>query len=502
MSAGLALLVSSPMWADCPIVPHSLLELAAALRAAGLPVALVDRKLPPHAPLSKAAVAVLIDEIVAEVARRSPAWVGLSCFTSDYWCCRELAERIRERTPVPIVVGGPHPTLRPADFFYPGSPFDVAVIGEGDVTLPELVADDGGRARDEVRGIAFRRGGGVVRTSRRPFVEDLGTLSRPAYDLLDMEYYLRPNRFVARTLLLSGVQIYTSRGCPFGCTFCAARMIQEAQGLAPTIRHRPVAHVIETLRWLREGFALESFYIADDTFAVPPSRALEFCQGYRASGLGLPWAAQTRVNVLDEPLARELRDAGCVQLDFGIESGSDAALRRMRKGTTVADAHRAVALCREHGLRVFANIMLNTPGETEEDVRLTRRLMRELRADHYSLLLTAPMPGSRIFEERFGADGLGPEDYRVFARPDLYNRIVDPRLRLASHDLDLGRLYVALNLRYYLRNNFSIVSCSRWYLRLLAASRRKPAYLAAAVSSVLRVSWRSLTKLVALVRRR
>jgi radical SAM superfamily enzyme YgiQ (UPF0313 family) len=494
-------LVSSPAWADFPIVPHSLLELAASLRARGLPVEIVDVKAPPHAELDEALLARTTDRIVAEVVRREPDWIGLPCYTTDFWHVRELARRLRERLPAArIVAGGPHPTLRPDELLDAGSPFDVVAIGEADETLPELVASDGaGRPLEDVRGIAFRRGDELVRTAPRPVVEDLGTLPRPAYDLVDMEWYLRPNRHVLRTLVVSGVQVYTSRGCPYRCTFCAARAIQESQGL-PTLRHRPVAQVVGTLRWLRETWGLDTFYLADDTFAVPRERALEFCLAYRASGLELPWGAQTRADVLDEELARELRDAGCVQLDLGVESGSDAALRRMAKGITVAQTRRAVALCRSHGLRVFANVMFNTPGETAEDVRLTRELMRELRADHYGVLLTVPVPGTRIFADRF-PDGLAREEYRLFACSEPYTRIVDPRFRLAAHDLDLDRLYVAVSVRHYLGNNLRFLSLRGWYLRLLARSRRRGAYAATWVSSFLRLTLRSVKKLVRLTLR-
>ncbi len=503
MPAELTVLVASPCWANFPIVPHALLDLAASLRQAGIPVSIVDPKLPPYTVFSGKRMQRVLEEIVPEVARRSPAWVGLPCYTTDYWHIRELAGRIKESTGARIVVGGPHPTLRPEEFFYPGSPFDAVVIGEGDETLVELVtADAAGRPWEEIRGIAFRSGDRLVRTPSRPPVEDLGTLPRPAYDLLDMEHYLRPTGATIRTLVVSGVQVYTSRGCPFRCTFCAARMIQEAQGLPPAIRHRPVGQIIDTLRWLRETFRMESFYLADDTFAVPPARAVEFCRQYRASGLGMPWAAQTRVNLLDDSLARELVGAGCVQLDFGIESGSDAALARMKKGITVADTRRAVALCRRHRMRVFANIMFNTPGETEEDVRLTLALMRQMRADHTSVLLTVPLPGAGIYEERFGPGGLSPEEYRIFSRPGLYNRIVDPRFRLADHHLDLGRLYILVNLRYYLRNNLRFLSLRGWYRRMFLASRRKGAYAAAYAAALFRLPWRSLVKISGLLVRR
>lgn len=478
-TADLTILVASPHWANFPIVPHSLMELAAFMRVRGLPVEILETKANPNLPLSPAARERISRGIVRELERRRPAYVGLSCTTADYWCIRELAERIRSRIRAIIVVGGVHATLEPADFLYPGSPFDIVVVGEGEETLCEIVRSGlTGTALGDIRGIAYRRDGKMERTPPRPPIADLGSLPRPAYDLVDLEYYLKPNRFLIRALVMSGLQVYTSRGCPHDCTFCAGNMLLESQGLARAVRHRPVAQVIDTLRWLRESYGLESFYLADDTFAQPRSRALDFCTQYRESGLDMVWGAQTRVNLLDETLAAEFGRSNCVQLDFGVESGSDAALARMRKNVTAAETRRAVALCRKHRLRVFANIMFNTPGETEEDVRRTLDLMKEIKADHYGILLTVPFPGTRIFDERIGRGNLSVDEYRLFSHPDMYHRIYDPRLRLASHDLDLDRLYIKANLRFYFRNSLFEGTLGKWYRRVWSASRRKRQYVA------------------------
>jgi radical SAM superfamily enzyme YgiQ (UPF0313 family) len=144
--------------------------------------------------------------------------------------------------------------------------------------------------------------------------------------------------------------------------------------------------------------------------------------------------------------------------------------------------------------------MFNTPGETEEDVALTRRLMRELGADHYGVLLTVPVPGTRIFAERF-PEGIAREHYRLYSCSEPYTRIVDPRFRLAVHDLDLDRLYLAVSVRHYLGNNLRFLSLRGWYLRLLARSSRRGAYVAAWASSFLRLTLRSLRKLLRLTLR-
>jgi len=465
-------LISSPGWAQSRIVPHALIELSAYIEGKGIPVHLVDVKRDPFAFLTNNDVNGVMNEILGKLSSIKPEYIGLSVFTVDYWKCRELASRIKEKFNAKIIVGGIHPTLKPEDFFFKGSPFDIIAIGEGEDTLYEILS---GKPLQDINGIAFLKNGSIVRTPSRSFIKDLSVLPRPSYEKLDMEFYLEAQRDIIRTLVISGVHILTGRGCPYQCTFCATRILYESQGLAPILRHRPVKNVITNLKWLRDNYFIDAFNIYDDTFTLPREKAKEFCAQYKSSGLDMPWAAQTRVNLVDDDLIAELKTAGCVQLDFGVESGSDEALSRMKKGTTSHDARNAFKLCRKHGLRTFANIMFNTPGETEDDVKKTLSLMKDLKASHYGIALTMPLPGTKIFEDYIG-DKLTKEEYVLFSTPCLFQKIVDPRFRLASHSLDIDKLYMKVNLRYYLLNSFFEMTFGLWYWKSFFSSKRKSSY--------------------------
>lgn len=503
MASDLTVLVTPPAWAYSPIVPFSFIELAAYMQMKGLDVEILDVKRDFYVTQPRGSFQEVLREIIRRLNRKKPPYVGLSCFTGDYWQCLELAERIKKSFKTTIIVGGFQPTIRPEDFLYPKSPFDVVVIGEGEETLCEIVsAGNNADNLEEIKGIAFLKGSKLVKTPIRSFIEDLSLLPRPAYHMLDMDYYLTPNRNILRYLVFSGVYILTGRGCPYNCTYCSCRAIYKAQGQRVTVRHRPISKIIDTLKWLKDSYRIDSFYISDDTFAIPGSRAAEFCREYKKSGLSMVWSASMRVDLLNESLVEKMKDAGCVQIDFGVESGSQRSLDLMKKGIKVEDVYRAFALCKKYRIRTFANIMVNTPGESIEDVKLTTQLMNRIKANVYGISVTVPLPGSELFDKYIGINNLSKEEYRIFSRPGLFQKILDPRLRLASHNLNIDMLYIMLNLRFFVLKSFIGLTFAGWYWRTFLKSVRKSAYIKGLIVSFFQQICRYMRFLIRSLERR
>lgn len=148
------------------------------------------------------------------------------------------------------------------------------------------------------------------------------------------------------------------------------------------MRYRPVDQVIDELELLRKDYEIDSFYVLDDCFMINKERTIEFCQKMMASNVNMIWGAETRANLVrkkDEDVLRLMKKAGLVQLDFGVESGSPAMLREIKKAITVSQTREAFGLCRNKGIRTYANIMYNLPHETEDDVKMTNQLIDEIR---------------------------------------------------------------------------------------------------------------------------
>ena len=379
-------------------VPTGLASLAVALRRAGHDVLIHSRE--------EQLIKDGFDWDRADARLRSlfgefrPDLVGLSITTPAVPEAAALARLAKELCgeATLVAVGGPHATALPERTLAECPDVDVAVIGEGEATLVEL-AERG--ARDDVAGICFRRDGGFVRTTPRPREHDLDRLGPVPYDLFDMEHYTARDRWLIRWLPLRATNIRTSRGCPNTCRFCAGHLVS---GLG--VRYHSIDYVIGQMQLVVERFGVEAIHFEDDTLGASRPRLHELCEAICRAGLHcqVKWDALLRANQAEPELLRAMKAAGCIQIEYGFESGSDAMLRALDKHTTVEVNERAARLTREAGLRVFADIMFGLPGETEADVRSTLRFLRQTRPEVISFARMFPLPGTAFYESLSDSD--------------------------------------------------------------------------------------------------
>lgn len=288
------------------------------------------------------------------------------------------------------VVCGTHPSGVPELVLSESADVDAVAVGEFEHTLRD-VADKG--PSPEVSGLVVRHDGRFVRTPQRPTTHDLDTLGPPAYDLLDMEFQKRRNPWMIRYLSVSSLNIRTSRGCPNRCAFCAEHLVG---GLG--VRFHSLDYVMQQVGYACEqGF--EAVHFEDETFAADPGRLLEICEAMQQRGFHkkLKWDCLMRVDQAQPELLAAMKAAGCIQIEYGFESGSDRALRGVGKNATVEQNRRAVSLTRQAGIRIFADIMVGLPGETREDLDATVRFLRWARPEILSAGRLLPMPGTAIY---------------------------------------------------------------------------------------------------------
>lgn len=383
--------------------------------------------------------------ILRELRERNPKYVGLACFVTDFDIVHDLASQIKIELGLKIIVGNAHASIAPEDFLYEGSPFDIVVRGEGEKTVEEILASAGElNILNHINGIAYWQDGTLVMTSKRELM-NLADCGVPAYHLIDMQWYKQPTKYIIRRLATIAAVIYTGRGCPFNCSFCASNTVWQANKVTkthPLVRKRPLSSVMEELKILQDTYNFDFFYILDDTFGVTENDIIDFCRAYSESGLKMLWAAETRVNCIkNEDIVKILKKAGCIQLDFGVESGSPKMLKSISKNCTVQQVREAFALCKKYGIRTFANILLNLPEEDEVDLRLTQELLTNIKPDYVSVGITQPYPGTTINKKL--VKKIPKEDYHKLSR-----LLPAEEFRLSIHKLYLEKLVFLWLLKY------------------------------------------------------
>lgn len=387
-----------------------------------------------EASLLRASLDATADEIVAQVAARAPDLVGVSLTTRQWLRGRDLVAALRAAPAtahLPIVAGGLHPTFSPEEVLAaPG--FDYVCLGEGDEAILDLVTAlaSGGRT-DRIANI-WKRGG--ARPGLRPPLEPLDRLPFMARDLLDEPPGV--------------VHVATQRGCPFPCTYCAARMFNQLyEGTGEYGRRRSHANVLAELEALRADGRFSYAIFLDDTFTIHHPWVREFCKVY-GERLRAPFSLHARVETVNEKMLHELRAAGCDQITYGVESGSERVRREiMRRPVTNQRFRDVFRWTREAGIRVTANFMLGLPGETRDDLDQTLALAEELAVLDFGYFVFYPYPGTALFavcKER----GYLPEDY--LERPANHRASILRLPDLTNDDLaDYYDRFTALRRRLY-----------------------------------------------------
>ena len=371
--------------------PLGVLYLAAALREAGHRVQVIDGD------------PWLETDMLERVCDFDPELVGLSFLTMTTGRAAQLARELREALPeVFLVVGGPHATAEArrtlVDFRA-----DAIVRGEGERTLVELAERvAAGDAVDGLAGTVTLDGEGAPREA----IEDLDSLAFPARDLCDFERYLSPPGLIRGWASSRHASVLASRGCRYRCTFCASHL-----QLGRRFRVRSVDNVLAELDLLVDRYRINGVYWVDDIFTGDKPWVRAFSEALAKRPYRLEWGCQSRVESVDEHTLRLMKAAGCVQVDFGVESGAKGVLRRMKKGTTWSSVVAAFDLAHEVGLRTGASFILGSPGETEQDARDTLELAERIESDWTVFFFSTPYPGTELWQEvtRDGHEGGFPE---------------------------------------------------------------------------------------------
>ncbi|MEV0196297.1 radical SAM protein [Nonomuraea sp. NPDC050691] len=285
-----------------------------------------------------------------------------------------------------VMAGGVHAN------FYPGEALrdlaaDVVADGESEDTILEILGHADDRDFTGVPGVLFLRDGQIVRTPARPLMRDIDHLPLPARHLLPSEDIVLTDRLAGTDARMAHVMF--SRGCPFPCSFCAVAQ-RRMQYRAGASARTELAHLID-------AYNIEGFAIVDDNFIVNKAKVADICTDI--ADLGLRWSALSRVDTVDQALLKTMAASGCIEIKYGMESGSERLLKAMRKNTTRAKIRAAVEMTAAAGISAKVFVIHGYPGENTETTRETIALLRELRPmlGRVSLFRFVPLPGTEVY---------------------------------------------------------------------------------------------------------
>ncbi len=260
---------------------------------------------------------------------------------------------------------------------------DIAVWGEYEFAVQEIVSSDWSK----VKGISYRLNGKIYRNKERPRLEDLDKLPMPARHLLNNKLYKAPD--TGRPI----AYILTGRGCPYHCIYCA---VSVASGYK--LFKRSVESVIKEIEECYYKFNIKDFFFRSDTFTLDEKWVVNFCRQIADKQLNIRWGTNSRVDTINEERLKWMKKAGCYVIGFGIESGNQEMLDKMKKKITLDQARKAVKMCKKYRVQTYLLFMFGLPWETGETAEDTIRFSRELNGDFADFNIAYPLPGTEFYK--------------------------------------------------------------------------------------------------------
>ena len=320
----------------------------------------------------------------------------LVCFSAPTLKIRQaafLAEEAKSlHGPVRTVIGGWHVTALPTQTMEEFPAFDLAVYGEGEHTLPQLIATllRGRTDLDGVRGLVWRKGEEVRQTAPRGFLGDLDALPRPAWDLFSVERSVPMYRKAAKGR--RDYPLMTARGCPYHCLFCKSMTGHK-------VRTRSVEGVLDEYEQGVRDYACDAVQFYDESFTVLPERARELCEQMLRRRIHEKsfWNCASRADGVSRELVFLMKRAGCRVIQFGLESGNQEILDKNRKSLRLEQSRNAVQWCREAGILSDVSFILGLPYENRTTLGKTIDFSFRLDPDFVSYFTLVPFPATEAF---------------------------------------------------------------------------------------------------------
>jgi radical SAM superfamily enzyme YgiQ (UPF0313 family) len=354
--------------------PLGLLSIAAFLESRGMKVAVLDVHIEK----------LSASELAERIRKCRPRIVGITVMTATAVAAHKVAVVAKEACPDCLVVmGGVHAEAMP-DEALRNSRVDLVVRGDGEQTLWRIAS---GEPPQTIEGVSYRSGDAILHNPPAEVVMDLDSLPFPAYHLVPMEKYYPAIGAYKR---LPAINMLMTRGCPGKCTFC--------NSAETTLRSRSAANIVREIEQLKKRYGIREVQFYDDTFTINKRNVFEFCRLMVERKVDVTWNAFARTDCFSDKMAKAMKEAGCHQVLFGVESGDEEMLRNIEKPIDLDRTRKAVEIARDAGLEVRAAFIFGGMGETVESMRRTVAYSLELDPDICMYNICTPYPGTKLFK--------------------------------------------------------------------------------------------------------
>jgi len=310
--------------------------------------------------------------------------IGLSCMANLLPFTITAFKALRERYPDRKLVLGGVGSKAVEDRILQRFPWiDIICRSEGERSGTQLIgALKNGGDISKIKGISYRNGS-IHHNPDCDRIEDLDSIPFPAFEKIDLKQY-------------AGYGMMTSRGCPYPCTFCSVAPVWNFKSYS-----RSAKNIVAEMKYLNDKAGVDMFLFQDEFFVSGKKQVMTFCDELRSSGLKVDWKAFGRVNLTDEEMMQAMADCGCVELRFGIESGSDRVLRRVKKGFTAAETLEIIPKAVQIFPRTDAFFVWGFPFETMEDFNQSLFQMVSFRMLGARILpsLLSLLPQTEVYRE-------------------------------------------------------------------------------------------------------
>ncbi len=379
------------LWAAMqPYPPLGSMYAASVLREAGYQVALFDAMLAD----SEQEWALALDKFrpqYAVIFEDNFNYLSKMCLLNMRQAAFSMIDMASQRGCITIVCGS-DASDHPESYLEQGA--DYVIIGEGEVTLKELLLQQSGKdgmQLEEILGLAYMREDHLQRNPRRPDIKDLDAIPFPAWDLVDVERYR--NIWLERHGYYS-MNMVTTRGCPYHCNWCAKPIWGQRYN------SRSAKNVVEELKWLKEQYRPDHIWFADDIMGLRPGWWQQFADDVESHDALIPFKCLSRADLLtrSDQDVEALRRAGCEIVWMGAESGSQKILNAMEKGTRIDQIYEATRRLKTAGIKVAFFLQFGYPGETRADIEHTLQMVRECQPDDIGMSVSYPLPGTKFYD--------------------------------------------------------------------------------------------------------